>query len=96
MEIHSSILVWRIPCTEEPPRLSSMGVAESDMTEQLTLSLSHNIVKNFPVINEADVDVFWNSITFPLVQLMLAVGSLAPLPFLNGACTFASSWFMYR
>ena len=30
----SSILAWRIPGTEEPGRLQSMGVAkESDMTE---------------------------------------------------------------
>ena len=29
---HSSILVWRIPWTEEPGRLQSMGLKESDMT----------------------------------------------------------------
>ena len=33
MAIHSNILAWRIPWTEEPGRLLSMGVAESDMTE---------------------------------------------------------------
>ena len=37
MANHSSILAWRIPWTEEPSRLRSN---ESDMTEQLTLSLS--------------------------------------------------------
>ena len=36
METHSSILVWRIPWTEEPGELQSK---ESDMTEQQTLSL---------------------------------------------------------
>ena len=30
---HSSILAWRIPRTEEPGRLQSMGCKESDMTE---------------------------------------------------------------
>ena len=30
---HSSILAWRIPWTEEPGGLQSMGVAESDTTE---------------------------------------------------------------
>ena len=30
---HSSILAWRIPRTEEPGRLQSMGLQESDMTE---------------------------------------------------------------
>ena len=32
MATHSSILVWRIPWTEEPDRLQSMG-SQSDMTE---------------------------------------------------------------
>ena len=33
MAPHSSILAWRIPRTEEPGRLQSMGCKESDMTE---------------------------------------------------------------
>ena len=33
MAIHSSILAWRIPWTEEPVRATICGVAESDMTE---------------------------------------------------------------
>ena len=33
MTIHSSILAWRIPWTEEPDRLQSMGSQESDTTE---------------------------------------------------------------
>ena len=36
---HSSILAWRIPCTEEPGGLQFMGRKESDMTERLTLTL---------------------------------------------------------
>ena len=32
---HSSILAWRIPWTEEPGGLQSMGHKESDRTEQL-------------------------------------------------------------
>ena len=40
MATHSSILAWRIPWTEEPDGLQSMGSQkESDTTEQLTLSL---------------------------------------------------------
>ena len=35
MATDSSILVWRIPWTEEPGGLQSMGCKESDMTEQL-------------------------------------------------------------
>ena len=37
---HSSILAWKILWTEEPGRLSAWGRKESDMTEQLSLSLS--------------------------------------------------------
>ena len=37
MATHSSILAWRIPRTEEPGGLQSMGHKESDMTERLTL-----------------------------------------------------------
>ena len=33
MATHSSILAWRIPWTEEPGRLQSMGCKESDTTE---------------------------------------------------------------
>ena len=37
MATHSSILAWRIPWTEEPGGLQSLGSQESDMTEQLNL-----------------------------------------------------------
>ena len=35
MAIHSSVLAWGIPWTEDPGRLQSMWSQESDMTEQL-------------------------------------------------------------
>ena len=41
MASHFSILVWRIPWTEEPGGLQSMGSQESDRTQRLTLSLFH-------------------------------------------------------
>ena len=34
---HSSILIWRIPWTEKPGGLQSMGRKELDTTELLTL-----------------------------------------------------------
>ena len=33
MATHSSVLAWRIPGTEEPGRLPSLGCTESDTTE---------------------------------------------------------------
>ena len=35
MATHSSILAWRIPWTEEPGRLQSMGSQESDTPEAI-------------------------------------------------------------
>ena len=35
MTIHSSTLVWRIPWTEEPGRLQSLGHTEQDTTEAM-------------------------------------------------------------
>ena len=36
MATHSSILAWRVPWTEEPGSLESMGLQESDTTEWLS------------------------------------------------------------
>ena len=38
---------------------------------------------------------FWNSLAFWMIQQMLAIWSLVPLPFLNPAWTSGSSRFMY-
>ena len=38
---------------------------------------------------------FWNSLAFPMIQQMLAIWSLVPLPFLKPAWTSRSSWFTY-
>ena len=42
---HSSILAWKIPWTEEPGGLQSMGVKESGRTEQLMLTYLHFFFK---------------------------------------------------
>lgn len=44
MATHSSIPAWDIPRTEEPGGLQSMGVAESDTTEQLS-TRAYNYMK---------------------------------------------------
>ena len=38
---------------------------------------------------------FWNSLSFLVIQWMLAIWSLVPLPFLNPAWTSGSSQFTY-
>ena len=52
-------------------------------------------VKGFGIVNETEVDFFWNSLAFSMICWMLAIWSLVPLPFLNPAWTSGSSWFMY-
>ena len=49
MATHSSILAWRIPWTEEPGGLQSMGHKELYATEWLTLSLCQNWYTVFQV-----------------------------------------------
>ena len=44
MTTHSSTLVWKIPWTEEPGRLQSMGSLESDMTERLHFHFSFSCI----------------------------------------------------
>ena len=54
-------------------------------------------VKGISIISKAEVDVFffWNSLGFSMTQQMLAILSLAPLPFLNPACTSVSCLVTY-
>ena len=40
MAPHSSTRTWKIPWTEEPGRLQSMGLLESDTTERLNFHFS--------------------------------------------------------
>ena len=37
----------------------------------------------------------WNSLAFSVIQWMLAIWSLVPVPFLNLACISESSWLQY-
>ena len=53
------------------------------------------IVNDFSIITEAEVDIFWNSLAFLMIQKMLAIWSLVPLPFLNPAWTSENSRFTY-
>ena len=42
-------------------------------------------VKDFSIVNKAEVDAFWNSFAFPMTQQMLAVWFLATLLFSNSS-----------
>ena len=50
-------------------------------------------VKGFGIFNKAKIYVFWNSLAFSMIQQMLAIWSLVPLPFLNPTWTYGYwSW----
>ena len=57
MVTHSSTLAWKIPWTEEPGRLQSMGRKESERTERLHFhfSLSALQVLGISLIRKADI-----------------------------------------
>ena len=65
MATHSSTLAWRIPWTEEPGRLQSMGlqrVRHKDMTERLSTAHNHikgssgsSAVRNLPAMQQTQV-----------------------------------------
>ena len=55
-------------------------------------------IKCFGIVNKAEKEksmFFWNSLAFSVIQRMLTIWSLVPLPFLNPAWTSGSSRFMY-
>ena len=53
-------------------------------------------VKVFGIVSQEEVDdFFWNSLAFLMMQQMLAIWSLVPLPFLKPAWTSGSLRFTY-
>ena len=67
MAPHSSTLAWKIPWTEEPGRLQTMGSLESDTTERLHFHFSLSCIgegngKPIPVFcleNPRDGEAWW-------------------------------------
>ena len=52
-------------------------------------------VKDFSIVNKAEVDVFLKHSCFLMIQWMLAIWYPVPMPFLNTAWTPGSSQFAY-
>ena len=58
MATYFSILAWRIPWTEEPGGLQSMGVTESDTTERLNFHFNLIILRFILVEKSAKAHSF--------------------------------------
>ena len=54
MAIHSSILAWEIPWTEEPGGLQSMESQELGMTEQLTFTYHFHLLWRYHLTKSFD------------------------------------------
>ena len=52
-------------------------------------------VKGFAIVKKAEIDVFLDSLAFSMIQRMLAIWSVVPLPFLKPAWTSGGSQFTY-
>ena len=66
----------------------------SDLLKNFPLVVVIHTVKDFSVVIEAEVDLFFsNYLAFSMIQQMLA--SLVPLPLLNPAHTSGSPRFTY-
>ena len=64
--MHSSILVWKIPWTEEPVGLDLVhGAAELDTTEPLTLSLSSMPLRDVEWLSQIKREQFSSAPSLP-------------------------------
>ena len=52
-------------------------------------------VKGFGIVNKVELGVFLELLLFSMIQQMLAIWSLVPLPSLNPSSTSGHSWFMF-
>ena len=60
-----------------------MMVWNSHLFKSFPLFVMIHTVKGFSVVNKAEVDVFLELSCFSVIQRILAICSLVPLPFLN-------------
>ena len=82
---HFSIFAWRIPWTEEPGKLQSMGLQESDMIAWLTLTFNVIFFSLFEKLTDGEVlacAVAWfhflyafsSLLAFKILKFMLLLG----------------------
>ena len=79
MTTHSNILAWRIPWTQEPGRLQSMGHKEPDMTERISRTQNAQGWGLWP----------WGEAQSP--DLLLSPGQCCPIQLFLVVCMCAKS-----
>ena len=89
----SSSNCYFLPCIQVSQEAGEM-VCYSHLFKNFPQFVVIHTVKGFSVVSEAEENVFfWNFLAFSMIQWMLAIWSLVPLPFLNTAWTSGSSSF---
>ena len=78
---YSSILAWRIPRTEEPGRLQSMGSQESDTTERLNHHHQENWATLHPCRNPKTVFPFGGKEAAASRRVLIYPSRTVPLTF---------------
>ena len=74
---------------------AGQGLWFSHLFQNFPLFIVIHTVKGFDIVNKAEIDVFLELSSFSMIQQMLAIWSLVPLPFLKPAWTSGIWWFMY-
>ena len=67
----------------------------SHLPQNFPQFIVNHTVKGFAIVNKAEIDVFWNSLSFLMMQQILEIWSLVLLHFLMPAWTSGSSRFTY-
>ena len=62
---------------------TGQGVWYSHLFQNFPQFIVIHTVKGFGIINKAETDVFLELLAFSMIQQMLAISSLVPLPFLK-------------
>ena len=97
MATHSSTRAWKIPWTEEPGRLQSMGLLESDTTERLHLHFSlscigggnGNPLQCSCLENPSDGEAWW-AVVYGVAQSWTRLKRLSSSSLHKGVAQFSS------
>ena len=63
------VKLWVTVKSKEAWCVAVHGFTELGPTEQL----KNNTIKGLSIVNKAEIDVFWNSLAFSIIQQMLTI-----------------------
>ena len=93
---NQSVVPCPVPTVASWPayRFLKRQVRYSHLFQNFPQFIVIHTVKGFGIVNKAEIDVFLE-LSFSMIQRMLAIWSLVPLPFLKPAWTSGSSRFTH-